>query len=175
MQLWQQKLWQILHYFWTSKWELKNGPKNGARIWPPKWSLKMAPKREAQYFISCRSFSSQNIWHPFGCHFWVPFLDTILGAKFWRHFWVHFSTPSLVLIFRFAAEEAIFWLPTVVKSFQLFFVQTLSLQNCFQGLILNEICKFSGVSRLLVDGLRLLVYSLSILLSFCFSWPFHPF
>ena len=28
--------------FWTPKRELKNGPKNGARIWPPKWGPKMA-------------------------------------------------------------------------------------------------------------------------------------
>ena len=50
MQLWQQKLLQNLHHFWTPKWRLKNGPKNGARIWFPKWGPKMAPKRETQYF-----------------------------------------------------------------------------------------------------------------------------
>ena len=26
---------------------------------------------------------------------WVPFLDPILGIKFWHHFWVHFSTSIL--------------------------------------------------------------------------------
>ena len=70
-------------------------PKMVPEFDPQNGSQKMAPKRGAQYFISCRSFSSQNIWHPFGCHFWVPFLDSILGVKFWHHFWVHFSTPIL--------------------------------------------------------------------------------
>ena len=41
---------KILHHFWTPKWRLKNGPKNGARISPPKWGPKMAPKRKTQYF-----------------------------------------------------------------------------------------------------------------------------
>ena len=41
---------KFLHHFWTPKWRLKNGPKNGARIWSPKWGPKMAPKRETQYF-----------------------------------------------------------------------------------------------------------------------------
>ena len=70
-------------------------PKMVPEFDPQNGVSKMAPKRGAQYFISCRSFSSQNIWHPFGCHFWVPFLDSILGVKFWHHFWVHFSTPIL--------------------------------------------------------------------------------
>ena len=91
MQLWEQKLLQILHHFWTPKWGLKNGPKNGARIWPPKWGPKMAPKRVAQYFISCRSFWNQNIWPLFGCHFWTPFWGsnsgTIFGSIFQPPFW----------------------------------------------------------------------------------------
>ena len=40
--------------------------------------------------ISCRSFLNQNnIGHPF----WVPFLDPILGVKFWHHFLGPFFNP----------------------------------------------------------------------------------
>ena len=39
------KICKFCTMFWTPKWGLKNGPKNGARICPPKWGPKMAPKR----------------------------------------------------------------------------------------------------------------------------------
>ena len=91
MQLWQQKLLENLHHFWTPKWRLKKEPKNGARIWSPKWSPKIALKKRSIFLISCRSLLNQNIWPPF----WVPFLDSILRVKFWHHFWVHFSTSIL--------------------------------------------------------------------------------
>ena len=81
---------------------LKNGPKNGARIWLPKWSPKMAPKRETQYFISCRSFSSQNcgtlLGATFGCYFWTPFWRSNSGTIFGSIFEPPFSGPKMVQI-----------------------------------------------------------------------------
>ena len=95
MQLWQQKLLQILHYFWTPKWGLKNGPKNGARIWPPKWSPKMAPKRGTQFLFLVDLFQVKIygtlLGATFGCHFWTPFWGpnsgTIFGSIFQPPFW----------------------------------------------------------------------------------------
>ena len=57
-----------------------------------KWHPKERPNILNQALISCRSFLNQkNIGPPF----WVPFLDSILGIKFWHHFWVHLSTSIL--------------------------------------------------------------------------------
>ena len=96
MQLWQQKRLQILHHFWTPKWRLKNGPKNGARIWPPKWGPKMAPKRGTQYSFGLKKiYKKSKLYLKYWVSCWVPFLDSILGIKFWHHFWVHFSTSIL--------------------------------------------------------------------------------
>ena len=107
-ELWQQKNCKFCTMFWTPKWGLKNGPKNGARIWPPKWGPKMAPqkwgpkmapKRRPNILIKKKSKLYLHL-NPFlgaifAPHFGVPFLDPILGVKFWHHFWVHFSTPIL--------------------------------------------------------------------------------
>ena len=97
MQLWQQKL-ENLHHFWTPKWRLKNGPKNGARIWPPKWGPKMAPKRGAQY-----SFGRKKIYKKSKLYlkYWVSLLGAIFGPHFRGSnsgtiFWdLHFSTSIL--------------------------------------------------------------------------------
>ena len=63
-------------------------PQNGVQKWHPKGRPNILNKA----LISCRSFLNQkNIGPPF----WVPFLDPILGVKFWHHFWVHFSTSIL--------------------------------------------------------------------------------
>ena len=63
-------------------------PQNGVQKWHPKGRPNILNKA----LISCRSFLNQkNIGSPF----WVPFLDPILGVKFWHHFWVHFSTSIL--------------------------------------------------------------------------------
>ena len=57
-----------------------------------KWHPKERSNILNQALISCRSFLNQkNIGSPF----WVPFLDSILGIKFWHHFWVHLSTSIL--------------------------------------------------------------------------------
>ena len=61
-------------------------PQNGVQKWHPKGRPNILNKA----LISCRSFLNQkNIGSPF----WVPFLDPILGVKFWHHFWVHFQPP----------------------------------------------------------------------------------
>ena len=77
MQLWQQKRLQNLHHCWTSKWELKNGPKNGVGIWPPKWSPRMEPKREAQFGLKKVSKKSKLC-----LKYWVPLLGAIFGPDF---------------------------------------------------------------------------------------------
>ena len=75
-ELWQQTFLQILHRVWTPKRELKNGPKNGARIWSskwgpkngtPKWGPKMAPQNGVQK------------WHPKGDP--ISFLHPKMGSK----------------------------------------------------------------------------------------------
>ena len=65
---------------WTQKWcqnlTPKMGSKNGTQKGGP--IFYWAPKLYLKYWV-----------------FWVPFLDPILGIKFWHHFWVHFSTSIL--------------------------------------------------------------------------------
>ena len=61
-------------------------PQNGVQKWHPK----VAPKR-VPYILTWKRSTRNKIEPPF----WVPFLDPILGVKFWHHFWVHFSTPIL--------------------------------------------------------------------------------
>ena len=61
-------------------------PQNGVSKWHPKGGLNI---------LFLVDLFQVKTYGTHGCHFWVPFLDTILGAKFWRHFWVHFSTPIL--------------------------------------------------------------------------------
>ena len=77
----------------------KMGPQNGARIWSPKWGPKMAPKRGALiffWFIKKKDLQEiKALFKILDLPFWVPFLDPILGIKFWHHFWVHFSTSIL--------------------------------------------------------------------------------
>ena len=86
------KLLQILHHFWTSKWRLENGSKNGARIWPPKWSPKMAPKREAQYSFGLKKIYKKSFWMPFWTPFWRSNSGTIFGSIFQPPFW----SPKMV-------------------------------------------------------------------------------
>ena len=62
-------------------------PQNGVQKWRPKGRPNILNKA----LISCRSFLNQkNIGPPF----WVPFLDPILGVKFWHHFWVQNGTQK---------------------------------------------------------------------------------
>ena len=96
MQLWQQKFLQILHHFWTPKWRLKNGPKNGARIWPPKWGPKMAPKRGTQY-----SFGSKKIYKKSKLYLkcWISLLGAIFGLHFGDQILAPFLGPFFNLHF----------------------------------------------------------------------------
>ena len=96
MQLWQQKFLQILHHFWTPKWRLKNGPKNGARIWSPKWGPKMAPKRGTQY-----SFGSKKIYKKSKLYlkYWVSLLGAIFGPHFGDQILAPFLGPFFNLHF----------------------------------------------------------------------------
>ena len=84
-----KKLLQILHHFWTPKWRLKNGPKNGARIWPPKWGPKMAPKRGAQYSFGFKKkiYKKSKLY----LKYWV----SLLGAIFGPHFGDQIQAPFL--------------------------------------------------------------------------------
>ena len=57
-------------------------PQNGVQKWHPKGWLNIL------FLVDL--FEIKNM-----ATFWVPFLDPILGVKFWHHFWVHFSAPIL--------------------------------------------------------------------------------
>ena len=97
MQLWQQKLLQILHHFWTPKWRLKNGPKNGARILTPKMGSKNGTQKGGPIFFWFKKDLQEIkalfkiLGLPFGCHFWTPFWGsnsgTIFGSIFQPPFW----------------------------------------------------------------------------------------
>ena len=115
-------------------------PKLEVEKWTQKWCQNLTPKmgsqngtqKGAQYFISCRSFSSQNIWHPFGCHFWVPFLDR---PPFWG--------PNSGAIFGSIFQPP-FWGPKMVQNLQKFLLSKLhnklfsSKQTCTSKCICSD-------------------------------------
>ena len=96
MQLWQQKLLQNLHHFWTPKWRFKNGSKNSARIWPPKWSPKIASKREVQYSFGLKKIYKKSKLY---LKYWVSLLDAIFGLHFGGQILALFLGPFFNLHF----------------------------------------------------------------------------
>ena len=75
----------------------KMDPKMAPEFDPQKWGRKMAPKRGANILLVSQKNLQEikTLFKILGPSFWVPFLDPILGVKFWHHFWVHFSTSIL--------------------------------------------------------------------------------
>ena len=66
-------------------------PQNGGPKMAPKMGSKNGTQKIVKMKIKLWFLLDQDIGPPFGCHFWT----SILGVKFWHHFWVHFSTPIL--------------------------------------------------------------------------------
>ena len=91
-----KKLLQILHHFLGPQnggWKMdpkmvpEFNPQNGVQKWHPKGRSNIL-KIKLWFLVDLFFYKPKEILGP---PFWVPFLDPILGIKFWHHFWVHFS------------------------------------------------------------------------------------
>ena len=100
MQLWQQKLLQILHHFWTQNGSWKIDPKmmpefdlqNGVSKWHPKEGLNILFLVD---LFQVKTYGTL-LDATFGCHFWTPFWGPNSGAIFGSIFQPPFWGPKMV-------------------------------------------------------------------------------